>query len=168
MDGSFRSGAYAGVFCHQSKFALSADYGYDGAALCLRNDLDTVCLVEWRAGLDADTKQNSLRLWVIAVLLVAAVFTRYDGWIMAFLAWVAIGITLARRRQLNSRAFWIASVLVAAAPAFWFVYNHAAFGDWLFFARGPYSAKAIEIRTSAPGFPPHPGCITHGSRSFSM
>ena len=117
----------------------------------------TVCLVEWRAGLDADTKQNSLRLWVIAVLLVAAVFTRYDGWIMAFLAWVAIGMTLARRRQLNSRAFWIASVLVAAAPAFWFVYNHAAFGDWLFFARGPYSAKAIEIRTSAPGFPPHPG-----------
>ena len=33
----------------------------------------------------------------------------------------------------------------------------AAFGDWLYFARGPYSAKAIEIRTAVPGFPPHPG-----------
>jgi len=117
----------------------------------------TVCLVEWRAGLDSNTKQNIRLLWLIAALLVAAVFTRYDGWIMAFLAWVAIGITLARRRQLNSSAFWAASVLVAAAPVAWFVYNSAAFGDWLFFARGPYSAKAIEIRTATPGFPPHPG-----------
>jgi hypothetical protein len=32
------------------------------------------------------------------------------------------------------------------------------FGDWLDFARGPYSAKAIEIRTASPGAgPPHPG-----------
>jgi hypothetical protein len=39
----------------------------------------------------------------------------------------------------------------------WFIYNAAAFGDWLYFLRGPYSAKAIEMRTSVPGFPPHPG-----------
>jgi hypothetical protein len=39
----------------------------------------------------------------------------------------------------------------------WFIYNGAAFGDWLYFLRGPYSAKAIEVRTSVPGFPPHPG-----------
>ena len=44
-----------------------------------------------------------------------------------------------------------------AAPLAWFIYNAAAFGDWLYFLRGPYSAKAIEIRTSVPGFPPHPG-----------
>jgi hypothetical protein len=44
-----------------------------------------------------------------------------------------------------------------AAPAAWFIYNAAAFGDWLYFLRGPYSAKAIEVRTSVPGFPPHPG-----------
>ncbi|MGH9561641.1 MAG: hypothetical protein ACRD3S_09325, partial [Terracidiphilus sp.] len=32
------------------------------------------------------------------------------------------------------------------------------FGDWLAFARGPYSAKAIELRTAAAGAgPPHPG-----------
>jgi hypothetical protein len=46
---------------------------------------------------------------------------------------------------------------VTAAPLAWFIYNAAAFGDWLYFLRGPYSAKAIEIRTSVPGFPPHPG-----------
>jgi hypothetical protein len=116
-----------------------------------------VWLVDWRTGLDASPGQSTRLLWLIAVVLVAAVFTRYDGWIMALLAWLAIGITLARRGQLRSRAFWLASVLVAAAPIAWFVYNAAAFGDWLYFARGPYSAKVIEIRTAVPGFPPHPG-----------
>jgi hypothetical protein len=117
----------------------------------------TVWLVEWRAGFDAHSKQSSRLLWMIALVLVAAVFTRYDGWIMALLAWLAIGITLARTGQLRARAFWLASILVVAAPIAWLVYNSAAFGDWLYFARGPYSAKAIEIRTAVPGFPPHPG-----------
>ncbi len=117
----------------------------------------TVWLVDWRAGLDTGSQQSSRLLWLIALALVAAVFTRYDGWIMALLAWVTIGVTLVRRGQLRSDAFWMASALVAAAPAAWFIYNAAAFGDWLYFARGPYSAKAIEIRTAVPGFPPHPG-----------
>ena len=116
----------------------------------------SVWLVEWRAALDVDPEQNTRLLWLIALALVAAVYTRYDGWVMALLAWVAIGVTLARRGQLRSRAFWLASVLVVAAPIAWFAYNSAAFGDWLYFIRGPYSAKAIEDRTSA-GFPPHPG-----------
>jgi hypothetical protein len=117
----------------------------------------TVWLVDWRSGLDTAPKQSGRLLWLIALALVAAVFTRYDGWIMALLAWMAIGITLARRGELRSQAFWMASALVAAAPAAWFIYNAGAFGDWLYFARGPYSAKAIEIRTAVPGFPPHPG-----------
>ena len=104
------------------------------------------------------TLYNPTRLlWLIAMVLVAAIFTRYDGWIMALLAWSAIGVVLARRGKLRSPSFWLASVLVVAAPVAWFVYNSAAFGDWLFFARGPYSAQAIEIKTSTPGFPPHPG-----------
>jgi hypothetical protein len=117
----------------------------------------TVWLVEWRAGLDADLSRSTRLLWLIALVLEAAVFTRYDGWIMALLAWLAIGFTIARHRQLRSRAFWLASILVVAAPIAWFVYNADAFGDWLYFARGPYSAKAIEIQTAVPGFPPHPG-----------
>ena len=117
----------------------------------------TIWLVDWRAGLDTAPKQSGRLLWLIAMALVAAVFTRYDGWVMALLAWLAIGITLARRGELRSHAFWMASALVVAAPAAWFIYNAAAFGDWLYFARGPYSAKVIEIRTAVPGFPPHPG-----------
>ncbi|MGA2537804.1 MAG: glycosyltransferase family 39 protein [Terracidiphilus sp.] len=116
-----------------------------------------VWLVEWHAGLDDEKRRSNQRLWLIALVLFAAVFTRYDGWVMALLAWTGIGLTLAKRGELGSRAFWLASVLVVAAPVFWLVYNAAAFGDWLYFVRGPYSAAAIEMHTSVPGFPPHPG-----------
>ena len=115
-------------------------------------------LVEWRNCLDANPqKTRRLQAW-IAAALVAAIFTRYDGWVIALLAWSAIGVELLRRGRLRSRAFWLASALVVAAPIAWFVYNAASFGDWLEFARGPYSAKAIELRTAAHGAgPPHPG-----------
>jgi hypothetical protein len=100
----------------------------------------------------------------IAAALVAAIFTRYDGWIIAFLVWSGVGVTLLRRAaagergRLSSPAFWFASLVVVAAPILWFVYNYAGFGDWLYFARGPYSAKAIELRTASSGAgPPHPG-----------
>jgi hypothetical protein len=118
-----------------------------------------VWLVEWRAGLDdKDERQTNRLTWLIALVLVAAVFTRYDGWIMALIAWTAMGVTLLRRRKLRSRTFWLASAVVVAAPMAWFAYNAAVFGDWLDFARGPYSAKAIELRTTTSGAgPPHPG-----------
>jgi hypothetical protein len=117
-----------------------------------------VWLVDWRRTLDTDPHRSSRFLWFIAFVLIAAVYTRYDGWIVAFLAWTAIGVTLLRRGQLRSPAFWLASVFVVAAPLVWFAYNAAVFGDWLDFARGPYSARAIEIRTATPGSgPPHPG-----------
>ena len=116
-----------------------------------------VWLVEWRVSLDGDPWKAGRLQASIALALVAAVFTRYDGWVMAFAAWTAMGVTLARRGGLRSRGFWLASAFVVAAPVVWCVYNAAAFGDWLDFLRGPYSAAAIEMRTSAPGFPPHPG-----------
>ncbi len=99
----------------------------------------------------------------IAAALVAAIFTRYDGWIIALLAWTAIGFTLLKRSskgergRLGAPSFWLASLAIVAAPLLWFLYNAICFGDWLYFARGPFSAKAIEIRTAAPGFPLHPG-----------
>jgi hypothetical protein len=117
-----------------------------------------VWLVEWRSLLETDSRQSSRRLWLIAFVLVAAVYTRYDGWVLAFLAWTAIGIVLLRHGKLRSPVFWLASLLVIAAPLVWFAYNAAVFGDWLDFARGPYSARAIELRTASPGSgPPHPG-----------
>jgi hypothetical protein len=116
-----------------------------------------VLAVEWRAGLDEDSAPSPRLFPLLFAVLIAAVFTRYDGWVIAFIVWIATAVTLARRGRMNTRAFWIASALLAAAPAAWFAYNAGFFGDWLFFARGPYSAKAIELRTAPPGYPPHPG-----------
>jgi len=124
-----------------------------------------VWLVDWRmqnidgrTHLNQDESKSNRLLILIAVVLIAAIYTRYDGWIMALLAWTAIGIVLLKHGRLHSLTFWIATVFVVAAPIAWFVYNAAAFGDWLEFARGPYSAKAIEIRTASHGAgPPHPG-----------
>ena len=124
----------------------------------------SVWLVEWRANVDAASNleassgHSTRLLFLIAIVLAASVFTRYDGWVMALLAWVNIGIVLLRRGKLRSRAFWFASVIVVGAPVIWCVYNAVVFGDWLDFMRGPYSAKAIELRTASPGGgPPHPG-----------
>jgi hypothetical protein len=116
-------------------------------------------IVEWRASIEiADERRSSRLLWPIAITLAAEVFTRYDGWIMALLAWTAIGIVLLKRGKLRSAPFWIASVIVVVAPIVWMAYNSIVFGDWLDFARGPYSARAIELHTATPGSgPPHPG-----------
>ncbi|MGP8253017.1 MAG: hypothetical protein ACLQHF_13370 [Terracidiphilus sp.] len=114
-------------------------------------------LVEWRGALDTDPGRAARLEFLVLLALVASVFTRYDGWIVALLAWVGMGVTRLRTGQLGKRSFWIASVILAAAPAAWFIYNATQFGDWLDFARGPYSALAIEMRTAAPGWPPHPG-----------
>ncbi|HEY1254676.1 MAG TPA: hypothetical protein VGF01_07850 [Terracidiphilus sp.] len=117
-----------------------------------------VWLVEWRASLEGDTKRTSRLQCLIALVLIASIFTRYDGWIMALVAWTCMGVTLLRRGRLRSTSFWIASIFIIAAPIAWFVYNSVGFGDWLYFARGPYSAKAIELRTMSHGEgPPHPG-----------
>lgn len=117
-----------------------------------------VWLVEWRTSLDEDANHGERKLKWIAAALVAAIFTRYDGWILALISWTSIGVWLLRRGQLRSRVFWIASAVIVAAPSAWFIYNALAFGDWLEFARGPYSAQAIEMRTMSHGAgPPHPG-----------
>ena len=117
-----------------------------------------VWLVEWRASLENASRRTADLLRRIAIVLVAAVFTRYDGWVLAFLAWSSIGIVQLRQGIRPSRTFWLSSAIVVAAPIAWFTYNAVVFGDWLDFARGPYSAAAIELRTATPGAgPPHPG-----------
>lgn len=118
-----------------------------------------VWLVEWRLSIDDNPARAARLQLLVAAALIAAIFTRYDGWIIAFIAWTGIGIALLRRGRLRSSPyFWLATVAVAAAPIAWFIYNSVGFGDWLAFARGPYSAKAIELRTAAAGSgPPHPG-----------
>ena len=100
-------------------------------------------------------------LWKLTAVLIAAVFTRYDGWILGTLVWCIAAVWTVRRRLWQHRALRFALVactlLLAAAPTLWLFYNWKFDGDPLDFMRGPYSAKAIEIRTSAPGSAHYPG-----------
>jgi hypothetical protein len=114
-------------------------------------------LVEWYGRVVSDDGREGRLLWAAIIVLVAAVYTRYDGWILAFFAWVAMAVCQARRGRLLRTSFILASVVLLLAPVGWMVYNAVVFGDWLDFMRGPYSARAIELRTSSSASNPHPG-----------
>ena len=103
--------------------------------------------------------------------LAAACLTRYDGWFLAAAmcvagAWIVIRTRQTRpdpkprkhkaKRPAVSPYRKLASffLLAAAGPVLWLAYNAIVYRNALEFANGPYSAKAIELRT--PGAS-HPG-----------
>lgn len=121
-----------------------------------------VFLVEYMRALDrAETARAAKLLICCGLVLVAEVYTRYDGWIFATFAWVIALVPTMRRRDLwGSRvggAFLLFTVMLAVAPLVWMGYCAKQFGDPLDFVRGPYSARAIEIRTTKPGATHYPG-----------
>jgi hypothetical protein len=94
------------------------------------------------------------------LILVTAIYTRYDGWIFASLVWLIAARAMLRHRVWTTPAggaFVLFTAMLMAAPALWFAWNARQYGDWLDFMRGPYSAKAIDARTSTPGAPHYPG-----------
>lgn len=100
------------------------------------------------------------------VALAAAIFTRYDGWLLAFVmgVWAVLAGLLwltrfpepaAKRRLLHSLVAFL--LLLALCPTLWLAHNYKINKrplDWL---NGPYSAKAIEQRTTRPSDAPYPG-----------
>jgi hypothetical protein len=105
--------------------------------------------------LEAGNSEGLGRLLLGAsTVLVCAVFTRYDGWIYAAAAWCLASWIVLRRRNFRERltGIWLlATVLVVMAPLVWIAYNAKQFHDPFDFLRGPYSARAIEARTSPSG-----------------
>jgi len=111
-----------------------------------------------RALKSSDAVRASRLLIGLGFVLAGAVYTRYDGWIFACIAWWIALWNL--RRHWSSRAggaFILFTAILVTAPLLWMAYNARQFGDPLDFMRGPYSAKAIEERTAAPGAPHYPG-----------
>ncbi len=99
-----------------------------------------------------------------ALCLAAACLTRYDGWFLAAAMAAVVVIPFlfrlkSRSTQLQqSRSGWIKFVLIAAAaPILWLAYNGIVYRNPLEFANGPYSAKAIELKTQSAGNSGHPG-----------
>jgi hypothetical protein len=99
------------------------------------------------------------------LVLVCAIFTRYDGWVYAAGAWlfatrpmIAYRPWQRRRSKEPVAGAWVLfTALLIAAPSLWLAYNAKQFGDPLDFVRGPYSARAIEAKTAPSGSSPHPG-----------
>jgi hypothetical protein len=116
-------------------------------------------LVEHVRTLKAGEFHRASRLLIfLGLVLICAVYTRYDGWILAFFAWLIALCNL--RHHWRSRAggaFLLFTAMLVFAPLLWMAYNARQFGDPLDFMRGPYSAKAIEQRTATPGAPHYPG-----------
>jgi Dolichyl-phosphate-mannose-protein mannosyltransferase len=100
------------------------------------------------------------RLILMAVFILAAVYTRYDGWILGATVWCILTFVLARNRSLWRKvvpAFVFFTLLTLAGPISWLAYNQHFFHDPLDFIRGPYSAAAIEKKTMPPNGHHHRG-----------
>jgi hypothetical protein len=108
----------------------------------------------------------SARLILSGVLTLAMVLTRYDGWVEGALLWVLLALAWGRAdadtRRATRTAFVTMTLLSIAGPIFWFWYNAHYMGDWLDFMRGPYSAAAIEKKTTPPGSLPRRGMYNPG------
>lgn len=111
------------------------------------------------------------------ICLALSMLTRYDGWFAAGVFCALVLLLLLRPprtvaavepQQPSSlrRAVLVFSALVIVVPAFWLAYNAAIYGDPLDFARGPYSARGIEQRTSKPGEARHPGYRSPGTAAI--
>jgi hypothetical protein len=107
-----------------------------------------------------DGRSAGRALTACGIILVTAIYTRYDGWIFASIVWLIVFVALYRSRAWTTRAggaFLLFTAMLLVAPALWFAWNARQYGDWLDFMRGPYSARAIDLRTSTPGAPHYPG-----------
>jgi 4-amino-4-deoxy-L-arabinose transferase-like glycosyltransferase len=99
------------------------------------------------------------RLLALGLFILAAVLTRYDGWIFGAAVWCVIAWKIFRTGKVRSQvniSFAIFTALAIAGPITWLAYNQHFFHDPLDFMRGPYSALAIEQKTSKSGAH-HPG-----------
>ena len=124
-------------------------------------------IVQYQRALAEGAPARAGRLLLRAgLVLVCAVFTRYDGWIYAACAWVFASWPLlttyrpwqnGRGRGPVAGAWVLFTALLLAAPSLWLAYNAKQFHDPLDFLRGPYSARAIEVATTPPGSSPRPG-----------
>jgi hypothetical protein len=93
------------------------------------------------------------------VCLAAAELTRYDGWFAA-VAFLLVALLLMFRTSGTpelGRSVRKFVLLTAAVPILWLTYNGVIYRNPLEFANGPYSARAIERRSAAPGVPARPG-----------
>jgi hypothetical protein len=100
---------------------------------------------------------GSSSLMKCGLCLAGACFTRYDGWFLTLVTLAAAVAVVLKTEHCGLKDLRKFTLLIVAAPALWLAYNAIIYRNPLEFANGPYSARAIEQKTSRPGYPPHPG-----------
>jgi hypothetical protein len=119
--------------------------------------LTVQCVAAIKAAKQASVNRH---LILLAIFILASVFTRYDGWILGASVWCVVTFCLARNRKMFRNvapSFVVFTLLVIAGPVSWLAYNQHFFHDPLDFMRGPYSAAAIEKKTMPPNGHHHRG-----------
>jgi hypothetical protein len=106
-----------------------------------------------------DSPGANKSLWKCGVCIAGASLTRYDGWFLAIALCFAGAVVAAYD---SGRKQWLPgfvrfTFIAIAGPVLWLLYNQVVYGDALEFARGPYSAQAIEQRIQLSGFVAYPG-----------
>lgn len=96
------------------------------------------------------------------ITLAGAAYTRYDGWFVApIILFIVMGIfalwwkrtTNGAQRRAMAKSLAEVLLLNALVPVFWLVHTRTVSGYALDFANGPYSAKAIALRSNFPLYP---------------
>ena len=116
---------------------------------------------------DPELARRALEKCGLAVA--GAMLVRYDGWFLAaviaagatFVVWRAGAAARPLRRGLVNFV-----LLSAATGGLFLAYNHAAYGNALEFANGPYSPQAIQARSKTPTMPSYPG--EHSARGAAL
>ena len=94
------------------------------------------------------------------IVMAGGALTRYDGWFLGAVLGVLLVWLFAawwrrnpdrRKRRAMAKSFVEVLLLNALVPVFWLIYTRGVSGYALDFMNGPYSAKAIALRTTATG-----------------
>jgi hypothetical protein len=124
----------------------------------------------------ADMAKANRSLTRCGLCLLAACLTRYDGWFLAAVLVAAVVVVAFRRGngpENGAHSFPVPLprmmlakfiLLAVVGPVLWLAYNAIVYRNPLEFANGPYSAKAIEQKTSTVN--PAQGSVTAGASYF--
>jgi hypothetical protein len=112
-----------------------------------------------RAGA-GEQNATSSSLMKCGLCVAAACLTRYDGWFLGVVMCLAASAGVLKSKpddQTLRRNVTKFVLLAVAVPALWLAYNAIVYRNPSEFANGPYSARAIEQKSTSSGSPPHPG-----------
>ena len=115
-------------------------------------------VAEMRGG---NTEGAGKALVACSMALSAAMFTRYDGWFLTVVTGLCALAVFMRsdadvKRRLR-RQFVTFLMVAALSPVLWLAYNYEVYGNAVEFLSGPYSARAIQEKTTHVMGSRHPG-----------